>query len=128
MKSVIWRFDYTLPNEKLIPYTHTEDVLSGVREYWSGIPTVDSALLSIKNALRIILLYKYYSSSAQKYLFRKSFVYIKSKTKMVKYEDLRKQRLEENKKRMEELNLPLLTQALKNSTSPKTTPVIIHLL
>lgn len=42
---------------------------------------------------------------------------------MVKYEELRQQMLEANKKRMEELNLPLLSQALKNSTSPKTTPV-----
>ncbi|KAF3642778.1 B3 domain-containing protein [Capsicum chinense] len=42
---------------------------------------------------------------------------------MVKYEEIRQQRLEENKKRMEELNLPLLTQALKNSTSPKPSPM-----
>ncbi|MCD9644119.1 hypothetical protein HAX54_032103 [Datura stramonium] len=42
---------------------------------------------------------------------------------MVKYEELRQKRLEENKKRMEELNLPLLTQALKNSTSPKPSPM-----
>lgn len=41
----------------------------------------------------------------------------------VKYEELRQQRLEENKKRMEELNLPLLTQALKLSSSPKPSPV-----
>ncbi|KAK4348806.1 hypothetical protein RND71_031561 [Anisodus tanguticus] len=42
---------------------------------------------------------------------------------MVKYEELRQQILEENKKRMEELNLPLLSQALKNSTSPKPSPM-----
>ncbi|XP_059279295.1 LOW QUALITY PROTEIN: B3 domain-containing protein At5g42700-like [Lycium ferocissimum] len=42
---------------------------------------------------------------------------------MVKYEELRQQRLEENKKRMEELNLPLLSQALKSSTSPKPSPM-----
>ncbi|OIT04138.1 PREDICTED: B3 domain-containing protein At5g42700-like [Nicotiana attenuata] len=41
----------------------------------------------------------------------------------VKYEKLRQQRLEENKKRMEELNLPLLTQALKISSSPKPSPM-----
>ncbi|XP_071691234.1 B3 domain-containing protein At3g19184-like [Rutidosis leptorrhynchoides] len=34
------------------------------------------------------------------------------------YEDLRKQRLEENKKRMEQLNIPHLTQALKTARSP----------
>ncbi|CAN4092734.1 unnamed protein product [Withania somnifera] len=42
---------------------------------------------------------------------------------MVKYEELRQQILDENKKRMEELNLPLLTQAHKNSTSPKPSPM-----
>lgn len=40
------------------------------------------------------------------------------------YEDLRKQRLEENKRRMEELHLPQLTQALKTAHSPKPSPVI----
>ncbi|KAI7735032.1 hypothetical protein M8C21_024833, partial [Ambrosia artemisiifolia] len=39
------------------------------------------------------------------------------------YEDLRKQRLEENKKRMEELHLPQLTQALKTAHSPKPSPM-----
>ena len=39
------------------------------------------------------------------------------------YEDLRNKRMEENKKRMEELNLPLLTQALKTAHSPKPSPV-----
>lgn len=39
------------------------------------------------------------------------------------YEDLRKQRLEENKKRMEELHLPQLTQALKTAHSPTPSPV-----
>lgn len=38
------------------------------------------------------------------------------------YEECRRQRLEENKKRMEELNLGKLAQALKGS-SPKTSPV-----
>ncbi|GFS46601.1 AP2/B3-like transcriptional factor family protein [Actinidia rufa] len=38
------------------------------------------------------------------------------------YEELRRQRLEENKKRMEELHLPLLCQALKNHSSPKPSP------
>ncbi|XP_062091718.1 B3 domain-containing protein At3g19184-like [Humulus lupulus] len=38
------------------------------------------------------------------------------------YEECRKQRLEENKKRMEELNLTKLAQALKTPT-PKSTPV-----
>ncbi|KAL0360817.1 UNVERIFIED_CONTAM: B3 domain-containing protein [Sesamum radiatum] len=41
----------------------------------------------------------------------------------VKYEALRQQRLEENKKRMEELHLPLLSQALKNASSPKSSPM-----
>ncbi|KAM7520852.1 hypothetical protein LguiB_019814 [Lonicera macranthoides] len=41
----------------------------------------------------------------------------------VTYEEQRKQRLEENKKRMEELHLPLLAQALKNSSAPKTRPM-----
>ncbi|CAI9267043.1 unnamed protein product [Lactuca saligna] len=39
------------------------------------------------------------------------------------YEDLRKQRLEENKKRMEELHLPQLTQALKTAHSPTPSPM-----
>ncbi|XP_076953587.1 B3 domain-containing protein Os06g0194400-like [Bidens hawaiensis] len=40
------------------------------------------------------------------------------------YEDLRKQRLEENKRRMEELNLPQLTKALKTTPhSPKPSPM-----
>ncbi|XP_022853615.1 B3 domain-containing protein At5g42700-like [Olea europaea var. sylvestris] len=37
----------------------------------------------------------------------------------VKYEALHEQRLEENKKRLEELNLSQLSIALKNSSSPK---------
>lgn len=43
---------------------------------------------------------------------------VMSKTE-TKYEELRRQRLEENKKRMEELHLPQLTLALKSS-SPKS--------
>ncbi|XP_024973293.1 B3 domain-containing protein Os06g0194400-like [Cynara cardunculus var. scolymus] len=39
------------------------------------------------------------------------------------YEDLRKQRLEENKRRMEELHLPQLSQALKTAHSPKPSPM-----
>ncbi|XP_075479789.1 B3 domain-containing protein At5g42700-like [Primulina tabacum] len=42
---------------------------------------------------------------------------------MVKYEKIRQQRLEENKKRMEQLHLPLLSQALQNASSPKTSPM-----
>ncbi|XAR61868.1 hypothetical protein NMG60_11016408 [Bertholletia excelsa] len=38
------------------------------------------------------------------------------------YEEMRRQRLEENKKRMEELHLPLLSQALKKHSSPKSSP------
>ncbi|XP_047983748.1 B3 domain-containing protein At5g42700-like [Salvia hispanica] len=40
-----------------------------------------------------------------------------------KYEAVRQQRLEENKKRMEELHLPLLTQAFKDASSPKPSPM-----
>nr|GMD91440.1 B3 domain-containing protein At5g42700-like [Ipomoea batatas] len=40
----------------------------------------------------------------------------------VKYEELRQQRVEENKRRLEELHLPLLSLALKNA-SPKPSPV-----
>lgn len=43
-------------------------------------------------------------------------------TTETKYEELRRQRLEENKKRMEELHLPQLTLALKSS-SPKPSPM-----
>ncbi|KAL8513964.1 hypothetical protein ACS0TY_013179 [Phlomoides rotata] len=39
------------------------------------------------------------------------------------YEALRQQRLEENKKRMEQLHLPLLSLALKNASSPKSSPM-----
>uniref|UniRef100_A0A7N2KRW6 TF-B3 domain-containing protein n=1 Tax=Quercus lobata TaxID=97700 RepID=A0A7N2KRW6_QUELO len=38
------------------------------------------------------------------------------------FEDSRRKRVEENKKRMEALNLPLLSQALKTSSSPKPSP------
>ncbi|KAH6828962.1 AP2/B3-like transcriptional factor family protein [Perilla frutescens var. hirtella] len=44
-------------------------------------------------------------------------------SKANKYEAIREQRLEENKKRMEELHLPLLSQALKNASSPKPSPM-----
>nr|GMD84895.1 B3 domain-containing protein At5g42700-like [Ipomoea batatas] len=40
----------------------------------------------------------------------------------VKYEELRQQRVEENKRRLEELHLPLLSLALKNA-SPKHSPM-----
>ncbi|RDX67410.1 B3 domain-containing protein, partial [Mucuna pruriens] len=39
------------------------------------------------------------------------------------YEESRRKRLEENRKRMEALNLPLLSQALQKSTSPKSSPL-----
>ncbi|GMH02700.1 hypothetical protein Nepgr_004539 [Nepenthes gracilis] len=39
------------------------------------------------------------------------------------YEECRKQRLEENKTRMEELNLFKLSQSLKTTQSPKTSPL-----
>ncbi|XP_027149636.1 B3 domain-containing protein Os06g0194400 isoform X3 [Coffea eugenioides] len=43
----------------------------------------------------------------------------------VKYEQLRQQRMEENKKKLEQLHLPLLSQALqKAALSPKTSPVM----
>ncbi|XP_071924554.1 B3 domain-containing protein Os06g0194400 isoform X2 [Coffea arabica] len=42
----------------------------------------------------------------------------------VKYEQLRQQRMEENKKKLEQLHLPLLSQALqKAALSPKTSPM-----
>lgn len=42
----------------------------------------------------------------------------------VKYEVLREQRMEENKKKLEQLHLPLLSQALQKAASPKTSPVV----
>lgn len=39
------------------------------------------------------------------------------------YEESRRKRLEENRKRMEALNLPLLSQALHKSPSPKSSPL-----
>ncbi|CAL8996397.1 unnamed protein product [Prunus brigantina] len=39
------------------------------------------------------------------------------------YEESRRQRLEENKKRMEALNLPQLAQSLKTTSSPKPSPM-----
>ncbi|KAM4098748.1 hypothetical protein ACJW30_07G102100 [Castanea mollissima] len=49
-----------------------------------------------------------------------------TKTKMVElkrsYEECRRQRLEENKKRMEELNIGKLALALKASSTPKSSP------
>ncbi|CAA2966795.1 B3 domain-containing At5g42700-like, partial [Olea europaea subsp. europaea] len=44
----------------------------------------------------------------------------------VKYEALHEQRLEENKKRLEELNLSQLSIALKNSSSPKPSLVSVN--
>ncbi|XP_019174984.1 PREDICTED: B3 domain-containing protein At3g19184-like isoform X2 [Ipomoea nil] len=47
----------------------------------------------------------------------------------VKYEELRQQRVEENKRRLEELHLPLLSLALKNASpkpSPKVKPRVIR--
>ncbi|XP_058224958.1 B3 domain-containing protein Os06g0194400-like [Rhododendron vialii] len=41
----------------------------------------------------------------------------------VAYEEIRRQRVEENKKRMEELHLPLLSLSLKKQLSPKPSPV-----
>ncbi|XAR72891.1 hypothetical protein NMG60_11019679 [Bertholletia excelsa] len=41
----------------------------------------------------------------------------------VTYEDSRRKRLEENKRRMEELNLNKLAQSLKQSVSPKSSPM-----
>jgi len=43
--------------------------------------------------------------------------------KQTKYEEFRLKRVEENKKRMEALNLPKLSQIL-NSTSVKISPVL----
>lgn len=48
-----------------------------------------------------------------------------AKRKIVSYEESRKQRLEENRKRIEALNLPHLAQALKASSSPKPSPVTL---
>ncbi|PON39597.1 B3 DNA binding domain containing protein [Parasponia andersonii] len=41
----------------------------------------------------------------------------------VSYEESRRKRLEENKQRMEALNLPKLAQALQNSSPSKTSPI-----
>lgn len=50
-------------------------------------------------------------------------VVAKAKTK-VAYEECRRKRLEENKKRMEALNLPQIAQSLRESLTPKPSPVI----
>ncbi|KAM7277701.1 hypothetical protein ACFE04_004835 [Oxalis oulophora] len=39
------------------------------------------------------------------------------------YEECRRQRVEENKKRMEALNFPILFQKLRNNSSPKPSPM-----
>ncbi|KAK9946528.1 hypothetical protein M0R45_011990 [Rubus argutus] len=41
----------------------------------------------------------------------------------VSYEEIRKQRMEENRKRMEALNLPKLSQAFGTSSAPKPSPM-----
>ncbi|XP_050365716.1 B3 domain-containing protein At5g42700-like [Argentina anserina] len=46
-----------------------------------------------------------------------------AKPKMVPYEETRRERIEENRKRMEALNLPQLSMALKTSSSPKPSPM-----
>lgn len=43
----------------------------------------------------------------------------------VSYEERRQKRVEENKKRLDDLNLTHLSQALKN-LSPKSSPVNLH--
>ncbi|XP_059314043.1 B3 domain-containing protein At3g19184-like [Lycium ferocissimum] len=48
---------------------------------------------------------------------------VESKKKMLAYEESRLKRLEENKKRMEDLNLTKLAQAVRNATSPKPSPM-----
>ncbi|KAF3636543.1 B3 domain-containing protein [Capsicum chacoense] len=48
---------------------------------------------------------------------------VESKKKMLTYEESRLKRLEENKKRMEELNLTKLAQAVRSATSPKPSPM-----
>ncbi|CAN4112204.1 unnamed protein product [Withania somnifera] len=48
---------------------------------------------------------------------------VESKKKMLAYEESRLKILEENKKRMEELNLTKLAQAVRNATSPKPSPM-----
>ncbi|KAL5727376.1 hypothetical protein ACHQM5_000583 [Ranunculus cassubicifolius] len=45
------------------------------------------------------------------------------KTSPSTYEEIRQQRLEENKKRMEELNLTKLAQAVCNGSLPKSSPM-----
>ncbi|KAI5656212.1 hypothetical protein M9H77_25005 [Catharanthus roseus] len=41
----------------------------------------------------------------------------------VKYEAIRQQRMEENKRKLEQLHLPLLSQALQKASSPKPSPM-----
>ncbi|OIS96356.1 PREDICTED: B3 domain-containing protein At3g19184-like [Nicotiana attenuata] len=48
---------------------------------------------------------------------------VESKKKMLAYEESRLKRLEENKKRMEELNLSKLVQAVRTATSPNPSPM-----
>lgn len=48
---------------------------------------------------------------------------MESKKKMLAYEESRLKTLEENKKRMEELNLTKLALAVRNATSPKPSPM-----
>lgn len=42
----------------------------------------------------------------------------------VKYEELRQQRMEENKRKLEDLHLPLLSKALQKASSPNPSPVL----
>lgn len=42
----------------------------------------------------------------------------------VKYEQLRQQRMEENKRKLEDLHLPLLSKALQKASSPNPSPVL----
>lgn len=44
-------------------------------------------------------------------------------TEMITYEEVRRRKLEENKKKLEELKLGHLTIALREAVSPKTSPV-----
>lgn len=46
----------------------------------------------------------------------------------VKYEAIRQQRMEENKRKLEQLHLPLLSQALQKASSPKPSPVLNTLI
>lgn len=88
----------------------------------SRISNFESLCLSIPS-LPLSLRPRFQSLVVEEKKKKKTMVVAKPK---VSYEECRRKRLEENKRRMEALNLPKIAQSLRSSLTPKPSPVISH--